>query len=222
MMTALLYGDSPFTLNSSRYYATVFGNFRTANAQNIIDAGGRGQIILYLLVCWEDSLSWYLSEGKQGGLSHQDLARLIFGIPTVTISVVTRIFGNGKSAVVKDWRYIVRICKYRRVEPCCGSSAADLIKLMIKAMYRVFRHSYLSNGIKNVAATGGGLFLMATNPCSIATGHIEMLHIQSFWISDFICLNRAMMFTAVRWQAAWYPIRTCDQMLLTEKKPVTK
>jgi len=122
---------------------------------------------------------------------------------------------------VKDWRYIVRICNIDVSNLVTETGAADLVKLMIKAMYRVPALGVSQTGIRNVTANGAAPILMATNPVFYCNRTIsEMLHIQS--------LNKAMytleagndVFGRPVTFCLGVPVRTCDQLLLTETRVV--
>ncbi len=111
------------------------------NAQNVIDGDGVGSdnTSIYL-VGWGDlTCKGVFPKGSTAGLQHQDLG----------IQDVQDADGNEYRAykdwfqwklglVVKDWRYVVRICNIDVSDLVAGNvSAANLIKLMIKATHRV-------------------------------------------------------------------------------------
>ena len=223
MMTALLYGD--VTLHPEQFngimprYSAISG---AANAQNIIDAGGTGaDNTSILLVCWgRQSVFGIYPKGSKVGLSHQDLGEIdIRDSNGDNFRGYADIWKWKVGLCVKDWRYIVRICNIDVSNLVAESSAADLIKLMIKAMYRVPALGISQTGIKNVAANGAAPILMATNPVFYCNRTIsEMLHIQSLNKAIYMLEPGNDVYGRPVTSCLGIPIRTCDQMLLTESR----
>lgn len=186
-----------------------YSSLSAGNAQSIMDAGGTGtdNASIWLIVWGENTVFCHFPKGSKAGLQHEDL-----GEDTVIDSVGGRFqalrthyqWKNGLA--VKDWRYAVRIANIDMSNLVGESSAANLIKLMTRAMFRV-----------PSLAMGRAVFYMNR---SVA----EMLPIQGLnastnavkvqdAINQFGQPITNMSFLQV-------PIRICDQLLNTEARVV--
>lgn len=118
-------------------YGAISG---AGNAQNIIDAGGTGSnnTSIWLVVWDKNTVFCPFPKGSKAGLVSED------------DGILTIYDGNGNpfkayqthyqwknGLVVKDWRYVVRICNINVANLVSESGAADLIKLMNRALDRV-------------------------------------------------------------------------------------
>jgi hypothetical protein len=136
----MLYGN-PAT-DPKQYLGLMprFGSLGAGNGQNIIDAGGTSaNNTSILLVVWGDNTVFNVfPKGSQAGLISEDLGKM------------TVYDGNGNpyqayqnhyqwktGLVVKDWRYVVRICNINTANLVAETAAADIIKLMTRAMDRI-------------------------------------------------------------------------------------
>lgn len=146
----LFYGNSglapeEFTGLSVRYGA-ISG---AGNAQNIVDAGGVGADNTSIWLCsWgQNTMHGIFPKGSKAGLMHEDM-----GLVTVNDVVAGGANGMGQGTrmrayqdhwqwklgiALRDWRYQVRIPNIDVSNLVGESSAANLIKLMIKAIYRL-------------------------------------------------------------------------------------
>jgi hypothetical protein len=94
-------------------YSAISG---AGNAQNIIDAGGTStnNTSIWLVGWGDETVFCMFPKGSQAGLQHKDLGeQTVYG--TDPAGNATRmqacslyVWKNGM--VVKDWRYVVRIC----------------------------------------------------------------------------------------------------------------
>jgi len=126
--------------------APRYGDLSADNAVNILDAGGTGSdnSSVYLVVWGDQTVYCPFPKGSKAGLTHEDL-----GEQTVYNSDATRMqafatryqWKNG--LVVKDWRYVVRICNID-ISDLLGvtgtqanTAATSLTKLMARATYRI-------------------------------------------------------------------------------------
>lgn len=144
MAQTLFYGNSglapeEFTGLSTRYSA-ISG---ATNGSNVISgSGSQSDNSSIWLVGWGDqSIFGIFPKGSKAGLSHED-----YGVQTVQTATG---IGGGKmrayqerwqwkaGIALKDWRYVVRIPNIDISNLVAKSSAADLIELMIKAVYRL-------------------------------------------------------------------------------------
>lgn len=116
------------------------------NKQNIIDATGAtasANTSIYL-VCWGDNTVYCpFPKGSKAGLIHEDLGeQTVFNTDGRLQAYATRYqWKNG--LVVKDWRYVVRICNIDTAALVAqtGTQAVgsqyNIIKLMARSLYRI-------------------------------------------------------------------------------------
>lgn len=145
MAQTLFYGNAgtapeEFTGLSTRYSA-ISG---ATNGQNVVSAGGSSTDNYSIwLVVWDPNTCFLtFPKGSKAGLVHEDL-----GLTTVTTTAGAA--GAWMRAyqdrwqwkcglVLKDWRYVVRICNIDVSDlVALGGSAAALTKFMTKATYLV-------------------------------------------------------------------------------------
>ena len=122
-------------------YSTLSGTIAT----NVLSAGGTGSDnTSVFLVCWGDNTVYCpFPKGSKAGLIHEDLGeQTVFNTDGRMQAYATRYqWKNG--LVVKDWRYVVRICNID-VSDLIGQTgtqeAADstnIIRMMARAVYRI-------------------------------------------------------------------------------------
>jgi hypothetical protein len=143
MAQTLFYGNAAtqpeyFTGLAPRYSA-LSGNI----SQNVISAGGsQSDNTSIWLVAWgENSVHGIYPKGSVGGLQHWDLGeQMIQGGLTMGTSRMVALVDRWQwkcGLAVRDWRYAVRICNIDVSNLVAESSAADLTKLMIRAIHRL-------------------------------------------------------------------------------------
>jgi hypothetical protein len=144
MQGTVIYGNAgtapeEFTGLSPRYSA-ISG---ASNGDNVISAGGAStdNYSIWLVVWGENTAFGVFPKGSKAGIIHENL-----GLQTVTVTQgvggkMLRAYQDRfqwkAGLVVKDWRYIVRICNIDVSNLVAQSSAADLTDYMTKAVYRV-------------------------------------------------------------------------------------
>jgi hypothetical protein len=141
MADSVIYGNA--SVNPERFnglaprFSTISG---ATNAQNIIDAGGTGSdnTSIWLVVWGKETVHGIYPKGSKAGLTHEDLG------------VIDAFDGNNNrfrayadrwswkcGMHVKDWRYVVRIANVDVSNLVADSGAADLTKLMVRALARI-------------------------------------------------------------------------------------
>lgn len=118
-------------------YGTISG---AGNAQNIIDAGGTGSVntSIWLVVWGPNTVFCPFPKGTQAGLMHKDLGEESVPDASNNFYQALRTLYQWKNGlVVKDWRYVVRICNVDVTKLTTESGAADLVKLMSRALDRI-------------------------------------------------------------------------------------
>jgi hypothetical protein len=196
--------------------APRFGSISGAgNAQNVLDAGGTGSnnASIFLVVWGDRTVFCPFPKGSKAGLVQSDL-----GVDTVIDAAGGRFqairthyqWKNG--LVVKDWRYVVRICNINVTDLIAqsGTQAAtattNIIKLMIRALYRVptiamgkpafYMNRTVHSGLA-IAALDKSQQVLAIQPATNQFGQADS------WLS----------FQGV-------PLRKVDQLLSTESRVI--
>lgn len=187
-------------------YGTISG---AGNAQNIIDAGGTSSnnTSIWLVVWGPNTVFCPFPKGSQAGLQHKDLGEESVPDASGNFYQALRTLYQWKNGlVVKDWRYVVRICNINTANLVAESAAADLVKLMSRALDRVPNLSM-----------GRPVFYMNRTVFS-------MLRVQALNKSqNAISIDDAMtqFGTAAKWTSfLGVPLRKVDQILNTEARVV--
>ena len=141
MAGAMFYGN-PATdprqyLGLSTRYGTISG---AGNAQNILDAGGTASnnASIWLVVWGENTVFCPFPKGSKAGLISEDDGILtIYDANGNPFKAYQTHYQWKNGLVVKDWRYVVRIANINTANLVNESGAADLIKLMSRALDRI-------------------------------------------------------------------------------------
>ena len=141
----LFYGNPATEPKSYLGLSARYGVLSGGNSQNIIAAGGTGADNTSVwLVCWGDNTVYCpFPKGSKAGLIHEDLGeQTVYNGDNRMQALATRYqWKNG--LVVKDWRYVVRICNIDVSDLSTTSASqatsagSNLIKLMTRALYRI-------------------------------------------------------------------------------------
>ena len=137
----LLYGN-PATdprqyLGLAPRYGAISG---AGNAQNVLDAGGvsTNNTSIYLVVWGDNTTFCTFPKGSKAGLGHDDQGELVvYDANSNPYQAFQTHYQWKNGLVVKDWRYVVRICNINTANLVAESAAADLIKLMSRALDRI-------------------------------------------------------------------------------------
>ena len=139
--SAMLYGnpatDARQYLGLSPRFGTISG---AGNATNIIDAGGTStnNTSIYLVVWGENTVFCTFPKGSKAGLIHEDQGVLtVYDANNNPYQAYQTHYQWKNGLVVKDWRYVVRIANINTANLVAESSAADLVKLMSRALDRI-------------------------------------------------------------------------------------
>jgi len=206
MASTLMYGNSGTAPEEFTGLAVRYADLSAQNAQNIIVGGGSSTDNTSVwLVCWGPNTSHGIfPKGSTAGLKHEDLG-------LVTIETANGIGGARMRAyrdhwqwkngiALRDWRYVVRIPNIDVSNLVGESSAADLVKLMIKAVHRI-------------PALGMGRPVFYMNR-TVA----EMLDIQRFNTIKAAGMQYGEVDGRNTMSFRGIPIRTVDAILNTETK----
>lgn len=139
--SAMLYGnpatDARQYLGLGARYGAISG---AGNAANIIDAGGvsSNNTSIYLVVWGENTVFCTFPKGSKAGLIHEDQGILtVYDANNNPYQAYQTHYQWKNGLVVKDWRYVVRIANINTANLVAESSAADLVKLMSRALDRI-------------------------------------------------------------------------------------
>jgi hypothetical protein len=138
---AMFYGN-PATdprqyLGMASRYSTISG---AANGQNIISGGGAStnNTSIWLVGWGDNSVFCPFPKGSKAGLIQEDDGVLtIYDANGNPYKAFQSHFQWKNGLVVKDWRYVVRICNINTANLVAQSSAADLLTLMSRALDRI-------------------------------------------------------------------------------------
>ena len=138
---------------TSRYATLTATNAQSAN--NVIKAGGSGS---------DNASIWLVNHGRRGtlgifpkgsaaGLNHRDYGEVISqtqaSYPSKSMAVFKDQYTWDCGLAVQDFRWNVRICNIDVNNLVAESNAADLLKLMIKAKYKLPTVSFPASGSGN-------------------------------------------------------------------------
>ena len=140
--TTLIYGNQStnperFTGFSPRYSTKNLANSQTA--ANVLDAGGLAgtNTSMWIGVWGSDTMHATFPKGKITGLQHRDMGEWpVSDGAGNTYQAYRDHFKWEIGMVVRDWRYLVRIANID-VALLNGVSAANLINLLVRALYRL-------------------------------------------------------------------------------------
>lgn len=141
MAETLIYGNT--VANPERFtglaprYSAISG---AANAQNIVDAGGTGSdnTSIWLVVWGTNTITGIYPKGTKAGLQHEDLGLIdAFDGNNQRFRAYADWWQWKCGVHLKDWRYVVRIANIDVSALVADSGAADLVKLMVRAMARI-------------------------------------------------------------------------------------
>ena len=146
MATTMFYGDPSVDpkqfLGLAKRYSDLSG---PNNASNIISAGGSGSDNTSVwLVVWGDNTCYCpFPKGSKAGLVHEDLGEQTVYNGDNRLQAYSTRYQWKTGLVVKDWRYVVRICNIdvSDMRAATGTQKFDagtaLIKLMSQALHKI-------------------------------------------------------------------------------------
>lgn len=212
----MFYGNPGVDPKTFLGLATRYGSISGAgNAQNILDAGGTGtdNTSVWLVVWGEQTVFCTFPKGSTAGLQHKDL-----GEETVTdaagayYQALRTLYTWKNGLVVKDWRYVVRICNID-ISDLVGltgtqanTAATDLIKMMSRAIDRIPNLNMGRPAFYANRTISSHLRIKALEKSSTALGIADA-------INQFGQPGKQLSFLGI-------PVRTSDQLLNAEARVV--
>lgn len=140
MASTLFYGDSSQDPEKFMGLAPRYSDSTAENGRNIINAGGTGDdnTSIWLIVWGPNTVHSIYPKGSQAGLQSRDL-----GEQTLTDANGGRYQGYRThykwdlGLTLRDWRYVVRIANIDVSALESDQNAANILKLMAKALHKV-------------------------------------------------------------------------------------
>ena len=127
---------------AARYSALTGSN----NSQNVISAGGSGSdnTSVYLVVWGDNTVYCPFPKGSTAGLMHEDLGeQTVYNSDGTRLQAYATRYQWKNGLVVKDWRYVVRICNIdisdlqSSTTTQASNTSTQLVKCMARALYRI-------------------------------------------------------------------------------------
>lgn len=151
MAQTMFYGNTAVDPKQFTGFAPRYSSLSAGNAQNIISAAGSAasaQTSIYL-VGWGDSTAYGIfPKGSMAGLDRKDLGeQTAYYSDGTRMQVYASLYSWSPGLVVKDWRYVVRICnvqvadlvdlKTTQAPGPNGIVYGNIIHRMAQALYRI-------------------------------------------------------------------------------------
>jgi hypothetical protein len=208
--TTLFYGNPATDPKQFLGLATRYSSSTAGNGQNVLKAGGSGSdnTSIYLVVWGDNTVYCPFPKGSQAGLMHEDLGEQTVYDGSNRLQAYATRYQWKNGLVVKDWRYVVRICNIDVGDLMTQTGtqevgdATAIIKLMSRALYR----------IPNMAMGRAAFYMNRTVHSGLA--------IQAMDRSQYVLkVNEAVsqFGTPYSWLSfQGVPLRCCDAILNTE------
>jgi len=195
--------------------APRYGDLSADNAVNILDAGGTGSdnASVYLVVWGDNTVYCPFPKGSKAGLTHEDLGeQTVYNSDGTRLQAFATRYQWKNGLVVKDWRYVVRICNID-ISDLMGvtgtqatTASTALVKLMARATYR----------IPNMAMGRAAFYMNRTIHSGLSIAALDksqnVLEIQK-GLTQFGSANSYLTFLGV-------PLRKVDTLINTEARVV--
>lgn len=144
--TTLFYGNPGTDPKQYLGLAPRYSSLSAANAQNILSAGGSGSdnTSVYLVVWGDNTVYCHFPKGSKAGLIHEDLGeQTVYNSDGTRLQAYATRYQWKNGLVVKDWRYVVRICNIdvsdliAQANTQTAAAATNIVKLMARSLYRI-------------------------------------------------------------------------------------
>ena len=144
--STLFYGNPGTDPKQFLGLAARYSSLSATNAQNILSAGGSGSDNTSVdLVVWGDQTVYcHFPKGSKAGLIHEDLGeQTVYNSDGTRLQAYATRYQWKNGLVVKDWRYVVRICNIDvsdligQTGTQAASAATNIVKLMARSLYRI-------------------------------------------------------------------------------------
>ena len=142
----LFYGNPGTDPKKFLGLAPRYSDLSADNSVNILNAGGSGSdnSSVYLVVWGDNTVYCPFPKGSKAGLTHEDLGeQTVYNSDGTRLQAFATRYQWKNGLVVKDWRYVVRICNIDisdllgQASTQASTASTALIKLMARALYRI-------------------------------------------------------------------------------------
>lgn len=141
----VIYGNSSISPEEFNGLAIRYSSLTAAgNSQNVLsgnNASGSEQTSIYLVGWGDNTVHGIFPKGSMAGLEQNDFGEVTVettaGLPGARMRAYQEQFVWKGGLVVKDWRYVVRICNIDTANLIAGTNPAAITTLMIKALHRI-------------------------------------------------------------------------------------
>lgn len=140
MASTLFYGDSSQDPEKFMGLAPRYSDSTAENGRNIINAGGTGDdnTSIWLIVWGPNTVHSIYPKGSQAGLQSRDLGEnTLFDANGGRYQGYRTHYKWDLGLTLRDWRYVVRIANIDVSALDDPDTAADVLKLMAKALHKV-------------------------------------------------------------------------------------
>ena len=152
MASTMFYGnpatDPKQFLGLAPRYSALSGSNNSVNILNGLAGGGSysatANTSVYLVVWGDNTVYCPFPKGSTAGLMHEDLGeQTVYNSDGTRLQAYSTRYQWKNGLVVKDWRYVVRICNINTTDLLAQSngqsttSASNLIRLMARGLYRI-------------------------------------------------------------------------------------
>ncbi len=140
MASTIFYGnpatDPKQFLGLATRYSALTG---AGNSTNVISAGGSGSdnSSVYLVVWGDNTVYCPFPKGSNAGLMHEDLGeQTVYNSDGSRLQAYATRYQWKNGLVVKDWRYVVRICNIdiSDLKATTGTQASNVVTQLVKCM----------------------------------------------------------------------------------------
>lgn len=203
--STLFYGNHGVAAEEFNGLSIRYSSLSAANAQNIVTGGGSGSdnSSIWLVVWGQNTIHGLFPEGSKAGLDHKDhgeqVAETTAGLGGTRMLVYRDQWTWKCGVALRDWRYAVRIPNIDVSALVAESSAADLLKIMKKATWRIPSFGMGRAAFYVNRTVGEFLDIQAEAKVSVG-GQLGYKDIDG---------KRIMSYRGI-------PVRTCDALLETE------
>lgn len=145
MASTLFYGNSGTDPEEFTGLSARFSSLTASNGRNIVSGSGSSTVntSIWLIVWGQQTIYGIFPKGSKAGLEHHDHGEQTIETVGGVATGPTRMRGFQDQWVwncgvaVKDWRYVSRFANIDATNLVAESSAADLVKGMIKQTHRI-------------------------------------------------------------------------------------
>lgn len=207
MASTMFYGNPATDPKTYLGLAPRFSSLSAGNGGNILDGGGSSSnnASIWLVVWGDNTVFCPFPKGSKAGLQQSDLGEdTVIDASGGRFQALRTHYQWKNGLAVKDWRYVVRICNINTANLVAETSAANLIKLMLRAIFRV----------PNLRA-GSPVFYMNRTVAQMLP--VQGLNTSSQAVVVAQAINQFGE-PIVNMSFQGIPIRICDQLLNTEAR----